>query len=167
MAYCLKKLQALLVGRDDSESHYLGMRQNRVGVPLQSSSSDARTCVLKIEKKVKFAVLTNSEGKFLTARGKDVVLTDTLEDYMCRRSNWSTSTKIMKKELSKSEWKVMKIVWSLQKAMAREIYSIACDEQSWSQATVRTLLARLVEKGVEITLLELDFQSFRKVKKSD
>ena len=53
----------------------------------------------------------------------------------------------MEKELSKSEWKVMKIVWSLKKAMAREVYSIACDEQNWSTTTVKTLLKRLVEKG--------------------
>lgn len=54
---------------------------------------------------------------------------------------------IMEKELSKSEWKVMKIVWSLKKAMAREVYSIAGDEQKWSPTTVKTLLKRLVEKG--------------------
>lgn len=54
---------------------------------------------------------------------------------------------MMEKELSRSEWKVMKIVWSLKKAMAREVYSIACDEQNWSPTTVKTLLKRLVEKG--------------------
>ncbi|GAB5403380.1 MAG: CopY/TcrY family copper transport repressor [Aureliella sp.] len=53
----------------------------------------------------------------------------------------------MEKDLSKSEWKVMKIVWSLKKAMAREVYSIACDQQNWSPTTVKTLLKRLVEKG--------------------
>ncbi len=53
----------------------------------------------------------------------------------------------MDRELSKSEWKVMKIVWSLKKAMAREVYSIACDEQNWSPTTVKTMLKRLVEKG--------------------
>ena len=67
-AYGVKKLQALLVGRDDSESHYLGMRQNRVGVAVETNSNDESTLVLKIEKKDKFAVLKNSEGKFLTAQ---------------------------------------------------------------------------------------------------
>lgn len=51
------------------------------------------------------------------------------------------------KDLSKAEWKVMKIVWELQKAMAREIYTIAADQFSWSPATVKTLLKRLVDKG--------------------
>jgi BlaI family penicillinase repressor len=51
------------------------------------------------------------------------------------------------KELSKAEWKVMKVVWELRKAMAREIYSIAGEEHSWTPTTVKTLLNRLVEKG--------------------
>ncbi|MDB5391089.1 MAG: copY 2 [Planctomycetaceae bacterium] len=51
------------------------------------------------------------------------------------------------KDLSKAEWKVMKIVWELQKAMAREIYTIAGEQFAWTPATVKTLLKRLVEKG--------------------
>ena len=51
------------------------------------------------------------------------------------------------KDLSAAEWKVMKIVWDLQKAMAREVYTIAGSEHGWSPATVKTLLKRLVEKG--------------------
>ena len=52
-----------------------------------------------------------------------------------------------RKDLSKAEWKVMKIVWELQKAMAREVYAIAGVQHSWTPATVKTLLKRLVEKG--------------------
>jgi BlaI family transcriptional regulator, penicillinase repressor len=51
------------------------------------------------------------------------------------------------KELSKAEWKVMKIVWELRKAMAREVYTIAGEQFSWTPATVKTLLKRLVDKG--------------------
>ncbi len=51
------------------------------------------------------------------------------------------------KDLSKAEWKVMKIVWQLQKAMAREVYSIAGEQYAWTPATVKTLLKRLVDKG--------------------
>lgn len=51
-----------------------------------------------------------------------------------------------KKDLSKAEWKVMRIVWELQKAMAREIYTIAGEKHSWTPATVKTILRRLVEK---------------------
>jgi BlaI family transcriptional regulator, penicillinase repressor len=51
------------------------------------------------------------------------------------------------KDLSAAEWKVMKIVWDLQKGMAREIYTIAGKEYGWAPATVKTLLKRLVDKG--------------------
>ena len=51
------------------------------------------------------------------------------------------------KDLSKAEWKVMKIVWELKKGMAREIYTVAGEEHDWSPATVKTLLKRLVDKG--------------------
>ena len=55
------------------------MRQKRVGVPVEANSNEESTFVLKIEKTDQFAVLTNSDGKYLTAQGEAVVLTDTLE----------------------------------------------------------------------------------------
>jgi len=51
------------------------------------------------------------------------------------------------KELSKAEWKVMRIVWQQGKSMAREIYTVANEECSWTPATVKTILKRLVDKG--------------------
>ena len=51
------------------------------------------------------------------------------------------------KDLSAAEWKVMRIVWDLRKAMAREVYTIAGEEHDWTPATVKTLLKRLVDKG--------------------
>ena len=41
----------------------------------------------------------------------------------------------------------MKIVWELKKAMAREVYTIAGEQHSWTPATVKTILKRLVDKG--------------------
>jgi predicted transcriptional regulator len=52
-----------------------------------------------------------------------------------------------RKDLSRAEWKVMKIVWELRKAMAREVYTIAREQHSWTPATVKTILKRLVDKG--------------------
>jgi len=52
-----------------------------------------------------------------------------------------------RKDLSPTEWKVMKIVWDLQKGVSREIYTVAGEENGWSVATVKTLLKRLVDKG--------------------
>jgi len=51
------------------------------------------------------------------------------------------------RDLSRAEWKVMKVVWELRKAMAREIYTLVGEQHDWSPATVKTLLKRLVEKG--------------------
>jgi BlaI family transcriptional regulator, penicillinase repressor len=52
-----------------------------------------------------------------------------------------------RKDLSQAEWKVMKIAWELGKAMAREVYTIAGEQYSWTPATVKTILKRLVDKG--------------------
>ncbi len=49
--------------------------------------------------------------------------------------------------LSAAEWKVMKIVWDLQKGMAREVYTVAGEQYGWAPPTVKTLLKRLVDKG--------------------
>jgi predicted transcriptional regulator len=54
----------------------------------------------------------------------------------------------VRNDLSKAEWKVMKIVWELQKAMAREVYTIAGQQYAWAPATVKTILKRLTDKGV-------------------
>jgi BlaI family transcriptional regulator, penicillinase repressor len=51
------------------------------------------------------------------------------------------------KDLSAAEWKVMKIVWDLQKGMAREVYTVAGELYGWAPPTVKTLLKRLVNKG--------------------
>jgi BlaI family transcriptional regulator, penicillinase repressor len=51
------------------------------------------------------------------------------------------------RDLSAAEWKVMKIVWDLQKGMAREIYTVAGELYGWAPPTVKTLLKRLVDKG--------------------
>jgi predicted transcriptional regulator len=54
---------------------------------------------------------------------------------------------VERKDLSRAEWKVMKIVWELRKAMAREVYTVAGERYSWTPATVKTLLKRLADKG--------------------
>lgn len=58
-----------------------------------------------------------------------------------------TASPAQPKGLSQAEWKVMKIVWELEKAMAREVYSVAGERHAWTPTTVKTLLRRLVDKG--------------------
>lgn len=52
-----------------------------------------------------------------------------------------------KKEISATEWKVMKIVWQLQSCSAREVYDVAKERYGMALPTVKTLLRRLMSKG--------------------
>ncbi len=48
--------------------------------------------------------------------------------------------------LSRAELKVMKVVWRLKQAAARDVIEAAAGH-GWQPSTVKTLLRRLVEKG--------------------
>ena len=50
-------------------------------------------------------------------------------------------------KLSDAEWTVMRAVWQRPPASARDVLERAADETGWAYTTVKTLLARLVEKG--------------------
>jgi BlaI family penicillinase repressor len=50
--------------------------------------------------------------------------------------------------LSDTEWIVMRAVWSRSPTSAREIHEAVSGETGWAYTTLKTLLARLVEKGV-------------------
>jgi len=50
--------------------------------------------------------------------------------------------------LSPGELDVMKILWSADEMAAREVHSEAADQLGWSYSTTRTVLERLVKKGV-------------------
>ena len=50
------------------------------------------------------------------------------------------------KSLSHSEWKIMKVIWSKEYATASDILSEV--DENWKSSTVRTMLSRLVKKGV-------------------
>ncbi|MCP4787297.1 MAG: hypothetical protein GY903_28595 [Fuerstiella sp.] len=78
-AYGVKRLPAFLSGSDDSNSRYPGIRKNRIGIPDETNPDSERIFVLKVDTKDAVAVLTNSEGYYVTAQGETVVLTDTLE----------------------------------------------------------------------------------------
>ena len=49
--------------------------------------------------------------------------------------------------LSRSEWKVMTIIWEKKACAARDVYRDAGDKHGWAPSTVKTMLRRLVEKG--------------------
>ncbi|GJM22696.1 MAG: BlaI family transcriptional regulator [Planctomycetota bacterium] len=49
--------------------------------------------------------------------------------------------------LSDAEWKVMQVLWSEQPATARVLLDALGSDTEWAYSTLKTLLARLVEKG--------------------
>ncbi|MDF1837136.1 MAG: BlaI/MecI/CopY family transcriptional regulator [Planctomycetota bacterium] len=46
-----------------------------------------------------------------------------------------------------AEWKILRIVHSMESCAAREIVASATDTFGWSMSTTKTLLRRLVDKG--------------------
>lgn len=50
--------------------------------------------------------------------------------------------------LTEAEWRVMRCVWKLGSASAREVLEALRDDTSWAYTTVKTLMSRLVAKGV-------------------
>jgi BlaI family penicillinase repressor len=54
--------------------------------------------------------------------------------------------------ISDAEWRVMHVVWQSEPTTSGEITSTLSDTTTWSPGTIKTLLHRLVQKGI------LDFQ---------
>ena len=49
--------------------------------------------------------------------------------------------------ISDAEWQVMQMIWERRSATAAEVIALLSPQTGWRHRTVRTLLARLVEKG--------------------
>jgi BlaI family transcriptional regulator, penicillinase repressor len=62
-----------------------------------------------------------------------------------------------KVRISDAEWEVMQVLWALRRATAAEVIERLIPSTGWSHRTVRTLLSRLVRKGV----LEADADGHR------
>lgn len=50
-------------------------------------------------------------------------------------------------QITPAEWRIMRVVWTLQAATSREVITILQRRVDWKSATIKTLLHRLVEKG--------------------
>ena len=50
--------------------------------------------------------------------------------------------------ISDSEWIVMEVLWRLGSAAAGDVIAELASQKDWNHRTIRTLLSRLVEKGV-------------------
>ena len=51
-------------------------------------------------------------------------------------------------QISASEWKVMEVVWEDPPVTAQHVSDVLGEQEQWKPQTVKTLLARLVKKGV-------------------
>ena len=54
-------------------------------------------------------------------------------------------------QLSDAEWIVMNLIWDSQRAEASDVIAALAADNGWSDATVKTMLHRLVKKGALTT----------------
>jgi BlaI family penicillinase repressor len=53
--------------------------------------------------------------------------------------------------ISDAEWTVMKAIWQLKTATARQVVEALAGDALWKPKTIHTLLSRLVQKGALVT----------------
>ncbi|WP_028784597.1 CopY/TcrY family copper transport repressor [Thalassobacillus devorans] len=53
-----------------------------------------------------------------------------------------------KTEITESEWEVMRVVWTLEKATSKDIIHVLQEKKDWKPATAKTFIGRLVKKGI-------------------
>lgn len=68
-----------------------------------------------------------------------------------RRGEKSIMMTIEKSKISESEWEIMRVVWTLKEVTSKEINEVLKDKMNWKLATTKTLIGRLVKKGILIT----------------
>ncbi len=49
--------------------------------------------------------------------------------------------------ISDAEWLVMKVIWELKTATARQVVEALAQETTWKPKTIQTLITRLAQKG--------------------
>ena len=57
-------------------------------------------------------------------------------------------TKVIDSNITDSEWEVMRVVWAQNKTTSKDIRDIIENKKNWKPATTKTLIGRLVDKGV-------------------
>ena len=67
--------------------------------------------------------------------------------YVDNKEGKRMSTIVVKPRITDAEWEVMRVVWANGRVTSKEIISILKEKMDWKQATIKTLLGRLVEKG--------------------
>ena len=57
-------------------------------------------------------------------------------------------TKTMDSNITDSEWEVMRVVWAQNKTTSKDIRDIIENKKNWKPGTTKTLIRKLVDKGV-------------------
>ena len=55
-----------------------------------------------------------------------------------------------KPEILETEWDILDALWRLERATAREVAESLAAKRSWAYSTVKTLLDRMVDKGLVV-----------------
>ena len=50
--------------------------------------------------------------------------------------------------ITDAEWEVMRVVWANDRVTSKKIISVLKEKMDWTPSTIKTILGRLVEKGV-------------------
>lgn len=53
-----------------------------------------------------------------------------------------------KTKITEAEWEVMRVVWTLHQATSKKIIEVLEAKKDWKPATTKTLIGRLVQKGM-------------------
>lgn len=57
------------------------------------------------------------------------------------------NNKIDKKQnITDAEWEIMRVVWANNEVTSKFVAEVLCKKMKWKQATIKTLLNRLLEK---------------------
>ena len=64
------------------------------------------------------------------------------------------STIVVSPHITDAEWEVMRVVWANGRVTSKEVISILKEKMDWKQATIKTLIGRLVDKGALQTIKE-------------
>lgn len=59
-----------------------------------------------------------------------------------------TETKEDRSSITPSEWEVMRIIWTLGKVYTGQVIKELQGKKDWSDSTIKTLMRRLVQKGL-------------------
>lgn len=60
----------------------------------------------------------------------------------------------VEKNITDSEWEIMRVVWAQNKVTSKEIIEVLERKKEWKPATTKTFIGRLVKKGMLLTEAE-------------